>query len=78
MNCSYCEKEMQKGEVQIGDIFESIFKSSGPVVWIAEDECKKILPKNTVHLKVKAEGYYCEQCGKVVATFEERGAEFLQ
>ena len=43
-----------------------------------QDDCKKLLPKKTVHLIGRAEGYYCENCGKVVAIFSERGAEFLQ
>lgn len=41
-------------------------------------EIKKIVPKNTVSLKVNGVGYYCEHCAKAVAIFEERGDEFFQ
>lgn len=78
MKCPYCESEMEKGEVQIGDVIDARLKMGGPVLWLPQTECKKILPKKTVHLVGKAEGYYCEKCGKVVGIFSERGAEFLQ
>lgn len=78
MKCPYCESEMEKGEVQIGDLMDSYLKMGGPVLWLPQAECKKILPKKTVHLVGKAEGYYCEKCGKVVGIFSERGAEFFQ
>ena len=28
--------------------------------------------KNTVNLRLKAEGYYCDECMKVFASFEEK------
>ncbi len=71
MKCPYCEKEMEKGEVQIGDIIEARLKTGGPVRWISEKECKKLLPKRTVPLTGKAEGYYCNQCQKVIGIFDE-------
>lgn len=78
MKCPYCERDMEKGEVQIGDAFQALLKSGGPVLWVPQNDCKKFLPKKTVSLIGNAEGYYCEQCAKVVAIFDERGADFLQ
>lgn len=78
MRCPYCESDMEKGEVQIGDIIEAKLKTGGPVLWIPQKDSKKVLPSKTVNLIGKAEGYYCEKCGKVVGIFCERGAEFLQ
>ncbi len=78
MKCSYCESDMEKGEIQIGDIIEAKFKTGGPVLWISQQDSKKLLPKKTVSLIGKAEGYYCKKCGKVVGIFNERGGEFLQ
>lgn len=54
-----------------------LFKG-GNVIWIPEKDSKKMIPKNTINLYGIAEGYYCNQCIKVVAIFEDRGADFLQ
>lgn len=79
MKCPYCGKEMQKGEVQSGDLFDNLFNNrGGSVLFVSEDECKKLVPKKSVSLKVNGEGYYCEACGKVVGIFDERGADFWQ
>ena len=45
MKCPYCGNEMEKGEVQVGDILQAKLKSGGPVLWVSEEDCKKILPK---------------------------------
>ena len=71
MKCPYCKIEMKKGEVQIGDILQAKLKCGIPVLWIAEEDCKKLLPKETVSLSNVGEGYYCEMCEKVVAVFEK-------
>ena len=78
MKCPYCEEDMEKGEVQIGDIIDARLNTGGPVLWIPKDDCKKLLPKKTVSLIGRAEGYYCRECAKVVGIFTERGADFLQ
>jgi len=78
MKCPYCSDEMKKGEVQIGDIIEARLKNGGPILWISEEDCKRILPKKTVRLESGAEGYYCEKCAKVVAFFDEKDAGFIQ
>ena len=38
------------------------------------NECKKrfVEIKDAVKLQIKAEGYYCEECMKVFAVFEEK------
>ncbi len=78
MNCPYCGKEMQKGEIQTGQWGGRILNHGEQVLWIPEAECKKIVPKTSVSLKVNGEGYYCEACKKAVGIFEERGADFWQ
>ena len=77
MNCPYCGKEMEKGEVQVGDAITALVKG-GYVLWLSETEKKKMVPKNTVQLCGVAEGYYCDKCIKVVAIFNERGDSFFQ
>lgn len=71
MKCPYCSNEMKKGEVQIGDILQAKIKCGIPVLWIPEEDCKKLLPKETVSLSNAGEGYYCEVCEKVVTIFEK-------
>lgn len=78
MKCPKCGNEMEKGEVQVGDIFEAKFRSGGPVLWIPEEDGKKLLPKKTIRLDNVGEGYYCEKCAKVVAMFDEKGVDFFQ
>ncbi len=78
MKCLYCGNEMQKGEVQSGFWGGKVLNSGEHALWIPEAECKKLVPKTSVSLKVNGEGYYCETCGKVVGIFEERGADFFQ
>ena len=78
MNCPYCNKEMEKGEVQVGSFLDAKLFKGGNVIWIPEKDSKKMIPKNTINLYGIAEGYYCNQCIKVVAIFEDRGADFLQ
>ncbi len=78
MKCPYCENDMEKGEIQIGDIIDARLKTGGPVLWIPKDDCKKLLPKKTVRLTGIAEGYYCKKCAKAIGIFSEKGAEFLQ
>jgi len=78
MKCPYCGNEMEKGEVQVGDILQAKLNSGGPVLWVPEEDCKKILPKKTISLCGVGEGYYCEKCAKAVAIFEEKGTGILQ
>jgi len=78
MNCPYCGDEMKKGEVQTGSAVNRMLRSGDSVLWIPEEDCAKIIPKKTINLATVAEGYYCEQCVKVVAIFDERGAGFFQ
>lgn len=78
MNCPSCGKEMQKGEVQSVDLLTNLFSHGESALWVPEEECKKALPKTSVTLNAVGEGYYCEDCGKVVGIFEKRGAEFWQ
>lgn len=78
MKCPYCGKEMKKGKVKIGDTIGNLLKAGEVATYIPEEECGKLLPKNTLNLDINAEGFYCESCKKVVAVFSERGDSFFQ
>lgn len=70
MKCPECGKEMKKGLVEIRD--GHLLLSSVVVSWCPEEEQKKFYKKNAISLGQKAEGYYCDECMKVFAVFEER------
>lgn len=78
MKCPYCGKEMKNGKVKVGDTIGNLFKAGEVVTYIPEEESGKLLPNNTLNLDINAEGYYCDDCKKVVAVFGERGDSFFQ
>lgn len=81
MQCPYCDNEMQKGEVEVRDtssLLGGLLHIGAAVEWLPEGERKKFFRKNTVNLALVAEGYYCQKCGKTIAIFDERGADFWQ
>jgi hypothetical protein len=40
--------------------------------WYPEEYKGKLVKKDTVNLRLKADGYYCDECMKVYAAFEEK------
>lgn len=69
MNCPKCGKKMKVGEVQAVDAMLNILNQ---IIWYPKEDLKKRLKKNGVSLKLKAEGYYCDECMKVISIFDER------
>lgn len=70
MKCPECGNEMKKGTVVVTDGHMLIPRCI--VTWVLEEEQKKFIRKNAIGLGLKAEGYYCDECMKVFAAFEER------
>lgn len=66
MKCPECQNEMKKGEVRAFSPRQTF------VQWIPEEEKDKFFPKNIVSLNFFAEGWYCGECMKVFAVFEEK------
>lgn len=69
MKCPYCGNEMQTGGVRVIDTMFNMFNS---VVWYPEEELKKKVKKNYVNLAFKGDGYYCDECMKVISIFDEK------
>lgn len=69
MKCPYCLKEMRKGMVKIGESTLNIFNT---VTWYPDEELDKKIRKEYVRLNFNAEGYYCDECMKVVSIFDEK------
>ncbi|MGN0616721.1 PF20097 family protein [Ruminococcus flavefaciens] len=71
MNCPECGKECRKGFIEAKEI-GSITQFFTSVIWYPEDEKDKWIRNNTVHLSLHGEGYYCDECMKVFAAFDEK------
>ena len=42
------------------------------LTWHPEEYKGKLVKKNTINLRLKTDGYYCDECMKVYAAFEEK------
>lgn len=69
MECPNCGKEMEFGGVKVMD--NKIISSSN-VVWYPQEELDKFYKRDYVELELKADGFYCDECMKVVAVFNQR------
>lgn len=71
MKCSECGNEMKKGIVEAKNA-GSITNSLTLMSWYPEEYKGRMIKKHTVDFRLNAEGYYCDECMKVYAIFEER------
>ena len=71
MKCPDCGTECKKGYVEVANA-GSLTQSLTMTVWYPEENKGKLIKKNHVILRNKAEGYYCEECMKVYSVFEEK------
>ena len=71
MNCPEYGKELEKGIIEAKDA-GSLTQSLTMVTWYPEEYKNKMIKKNTINLRLKAEGFYCDGCMKVFASFEEK------
>lgn len=71
MKCPECGNECKKGFIEIKDA-GSLTQSLTMATWYPEESKRKIGKKDAVKLRLKAEGYYCDECMKVYSVFEEK------
>ena len=71
MKCPKCGDECKKGIVIVKDA-GSLTQSLTMINWYPEENNGKIRKKDAVSLRLKAEGYYCEECMKVYSAFDEK------
>ncbi len=69
MNCPVCGNKMKKGTVEVID---GRLVSATALGWYPDEEKTKFIRKNAISLSLKGEGYYCDECMKVFAVFDER------
>jgi hypothetical protein len=71
MKCPECGNELKKGVIEAKDT-GSITQMFTMLNWYPV-ECKgKLVKKDAINLRLKADGYYCDECMKVYAAFEEK------
>ena len=71
MKCPVCGNEFKKGVIEAKDA-GSLAQSLTMLTWYPEEYKGKLVKKNTINLRLKADGYYCDECMKVYAAFEEK------
>lgn len=73
MKCPECGNELKRGVVEARDA-GSLTQSLTMVDWYPEEYKEKMIKKrkDIINLGLKADGYYCDECMKVYAVFEEK------
>ena len=68
--CPICGNELRKGSVKVqttGGLFNEVVMS-----WNPDEDKDKWIKTNTVPLRLSGKAYYCDECMKVFAEFEEK------
>lgn len=71
MHCPICGNVLENGIIE-AKAAGSLTQALTIMYWYPAKYDSKIIKKNTVNLKLKTDGYYCAECMKVFAAFEER------
>lgn len=71
MKCPVCGNELKKGVIEAKDV-GSLTQSLTMLTWYPEKYKGKLVKKNTISLRLKTDGYYCDECMMVYAAFEEK------
>jgi hypothetical protein len=70
MICPECGAEMKEGKVEARGA-GSILQMTTTVTFVPQEDQGKWIRRHAISLKIDGEGYYCETCMKVFASFEE-------
>lgn len=71
MKCPECGNELKKGVIE-AKYAGSLSQSLTMLTWYPEEYKRKLVKKNIINLRLKTDGYYCDECMKVYAAFEEK------
>lgn len=71
MDCPICGNRLENGILE-AKTAGSLTQASTILFWYPTKYDGKIIKKNTVNLKLKTAGSYCEECMKVFAAFDEK------
>lgn len=70
MKCPNCGKDMQKGIIKTQAVGSLL--NEAMISWFPDEDKGKWIQSNAVSLRLKGKGYYCDECMKVFAEFEEK------
>lgn len=71
MKCPECGNECRKGVIEAKNA-GSLTQSLTTLQWYPEEYKGKFIKKEVVNLMPRSEGYYCDECMKVYAAFDEK------
>lgn len=69
--CPFCNGELKEGIVETLTA-GSLLNTNTLVRFFPKDEENKMIKRNAIQLRISGNGYYCEECMKVIAVFEEK------
>ena len=69
--CPFCGETLQEGKIEVTDA-GSLFQTNTFVNFVPKEENGKLIRKNVVSLRTKADGYYCEECMQFFGLYEQR------
>ncbi|MBQ6843066.1 MAG: hypothetical protein IJO60_00340 [Agathobacter sp.] len=68
--CPICGKELKNGNVKVqaaGGLFNDVV-----MFWNPDEDKEKWIKPSAISLRLSGKGYYCDECMKVFAEFEEK------
>lgn len=71
MECPECGNKLKKGIIEAKDA-GSLTQSLTMMTWYPKESEGKMIKKGTITLRLKGDGYYCDECMKVFAAFDEK------
>lgn len=69
--CSVCKGKVSDGTIQVKSA-SNLFNTDTVVDYVKKEDSKKLVKKDAVSLRLKADGYYCEHCGIYIGIFKSR------
>lgn len=69
--CPFCNGELKKGKIEVSDL-KTLFNTNCVVNFVPDQDQGKIIRKNAISLRTKADGYYCDECEQFFGVFEQR------
>ena len=69
--CPFCNGELKQGIVEAMTVW-SLLNTNTLVRFLEKEDENKIIKKSAIKLNIRGDGYYCEECMKVVAVFKEK------
>lgn len=69
--CPFCGGILKNGKIEVLDT-KTLFDTGCYVNFVPEEDEGKLVRKNAVSLRTKADGYYCDECVQFFGVFEQK------